>query len=85
MLSNKCFDQILTPPNCGNRKLAGSQCYAVHFATQVEEKSLSWLCSSTGNGFFNIKNSTAEFHYFSEPIPLPLWSGKISQFIKLLL
>lgn len=28
------------------------------------------LCSSTGNWFCNIKNSVAEFHYFSDSIPL---------------
>lgn len=49
MLLNKCFDQICTPVDSGNRKLAGSQFYTVYFAAQVGEGSLPWLCSSTGN------------------------------------
>lgn len=36
---------------------------------RAKKKNLPWLCSSTGNWFCNIKNSVAEFHYFSESIP----------------
>lgn len=59
---------VVSAGDGSQREVAAALCI---FEFRLEKKGpFTRLCSSTGNWFCNIKNSVAEFHYFSDSMPL---------------